>query len=93
MITVTTVVDSSDDQYETVVSTDTTVEKTISVFGTYSVMVPVTATVVYLVELHVHTVTATVTVYGTVVSTQTGEHDGYGALTYVNPVSSLNHVC
>jgi len=71
---VTTVVDSVGDHHETVVSTVTTVEKTKSLCGTVSTIVAVTATEVYLVELHVHSVTATVTVYGTVVSTQTGEH-------------------
>lgn len=48
-------------------------------FGTYSVTVAVTATDVYLVELHVQYVTATVTVTGTVVSTHFGEHEFYGA--------------
>lgn len=63
------------DHHETVVSIVTTVENTKSLCGTVSTIVTVTATEVDLVELHVHSVTATVTVYGTVVSTQTGEHD------------------
>jgi len=61
--------------HEIVVSTVTTVENTKSLCGTVSVTVAVMATEVPAVELHVHSVTATVTTAGTVVSTQTGEHE------------------
>lgn len=72
-MTETTVVCSVDDQNETVVSTVTTVQCTTAVYGTVSVTVAVTATDVPFVELHVQYVMATVTVYGTVVSTHFGE--------------------
>jgi hypothetical protein len=46
----------------------------ISVAGTDSTMVSVMATDVSAVELHVHAVTATVTVSGLASSCHTGEH-------------------
>lgn len=70
-----TQVDSVYENHETVVVTVTTVEKTISLCGTVSVTVTVMATDVDFVGDHVHSVTATVTVYGTVVSTHFGEHE------------------
>lgn len=71
---------SVDENHETVVVTVTTVENTISLAGTVSTTVAVIATEVCAVELQTNSVTATVTVCGTEVSAQTGEHDGAGDL-------------
>jgi len=74
-----TQVSAADENHETVVVTVTTVENTISLAGTVSTTVAVIAIEVDAVELQTHSVTATVTVCGTEVSAQTGEHELTGA--------------
>lgn len=70
-----TQVSAADENHETVVVTVTTVENTISLAGTVSTTVAVIAIEVDAVELQTHSVTATVTEWGTEVYSQTGEHE------------------